>query len=258
MNLALFTGITLLACIAKRQLERHERYSMLQLINERPSGSRPNMGTTDDKQAIKTPLLVCPWLKKRATICWLWSYLRYITVRYTSVLLSKTARWKGGGCCTVSLIYSLQVYRSDIASFLNYENSRGCLAKSLIQHPFWLKWYFLDGASRGLGGGHGGLLCPSCPAGLPSGNLLLDTGDLFRSAPDFGLPEAAAGPVTWWKVPKLGRDQRLSTWSANASMYKWGDVHHLLGATIARPAPRLLIQRTIVVRRVSQRSRAWF
>lgn len=35
MNLALFTGITLLACIAKRQLERHERYSMLQLINER-------------------------------------------------------------------------------------------------------------------------------------------------------------------------------------------------------------------------------
>lgn len=35
MNLALFSGITLLACTAKRQLERHERYSMLQLINER-------------------------------------------------------------------------------------------------------------------------------------------------------------------------------------------------------------------------------
>lgn len=35
MNLALFSGITLLACTAKRQLERHERYSMLQLINDR-------------------------------------------------------------------------------------------------------------------------------------------------------------------------------------------------------------------------------
>lgn len=35
MNLALFVGITLLACMAKRQLEHHERHSMLQLIFER-------------------------------------------------------------------------------------------------------------------------------------------------------------------------------------------------------------------------------
>eukprot|EP00434_Breviolum_minutum_P046288 symbB.v1.2.041775.t1/scaffold8626.1/size5573/1 len=35
MNLALFVGITLLACMAKRQLEHHERHSMLQLISER-------------------------------------------------------------------------------------------------------------------------------------------------------------------------------------------------------------------------------
>eukprot|EP00913_Durusdinium_trenchii_P029931 g28048.t1 len=35
MNLALFTGITVLASMAKRQLEHHERKSMLQLISER-------------------------------------------------------------------------------------------------------------------------------------------------------------------------------------------------------------------------------
>ena len=49
MNLALFSGITLLACTAKRQLERHERYSMLQLINERPRTMPdydPNIGRT--------------------------------------------------------------------------------------------------------------------------------------------------------------------------------------------------------------------
>eukprot|EP00438_Fugacium_kawagutii_P005659 Skav226161 [mRNA] locus=scaffold3275:181311:181514:+ [translate_table: standard] len=39
MNLALFSGITFLASTAKRQLERHERYSMLQLISERPGGA---------------------------------------------------------------------------------------------------------------------------------------------------------------------------------------------------------------------------
>lgn len=40
MNLALFTGITVLASMAKRQLEHHERKSMLQLISERPGVHR--------------------------------------------------------------------------------------------------------------------------------------------------------------------------------------------------------------------------
>jgi hypothetical protein len=51
MNLALFSGITLLACTAKRQLERHERYSMLQLINERPMAPG-RCGSEKDNHAI--------------------------------------------------------------------------------------------------------------------------------------------------------------------------------------------------------------
>jgi hypothetical protein len=87
-------------------------------------------------------------------------------------------------------------------------------------------------------GGHGGLLRPSCTAGLPARHILFGAGDLFCSTPRPRLAEAHAGQFTRDPVPKLGRDQRLPPWSASASMYKWGDVHHLLGATITRQGPR--------------------
>lgn len=66
-------------------------------------------------------------------------------------------------------------------------------------------------------GGHGGLLRPSCTAGFPARHILFATGDLFRSTPHPGLPEAA-GQFTRDPVPKLGRDQRLPTGRASASM----------------------------------------
>lgn len=75
MNLALFTGITVLASMAKRQLEHHERKSMLQLISERikrcdsefkleqvksasAGGSTPNMTSLPVPRAIDTQSVV--------------------------------------------------------------------------------------------------------------------------------------------------------------------------------------------------------